>query len=260
MGLTSAQVHESALAWARRTYWSYVTGDKWCWACLAICGLVGTGAGIYFSWGLGRGGTVAVTVAVAAAGVLVALLLIFGGLVVVALRNQRDEARAALGEIVGLLDAVQIEAGPCARYGRPDYVLHIKVRNTGPQATFTAQITSNLLGLEAEYGAGNDLVWEHPQAPEKRLGKGEIGLLRFASFERMGERLMACFFAAPEFRHGGEGGYLPTMPHPVAADAMEFEFCVRNIDKDVTYKRDARITFAPDGRPDLELREVEAAL
>jgi hypothetical protein len=257
---SNPQVHETAPARAKRAYWSYVTGDKWCWACLAICGLVGTGAGIYFSWGRGRGGTVAVTVAAAAIGLLVALLLIFGGLAVVALRNQRDEVRAALGEIIGLLNAVQIEAGPCARYGRADYVLHITVRNAGPQATFSAQITSNLLGLEAEYGAGNELIWEHPQAPEKRLGKGQVGLLRLASFERRSERLMACFFAAPEFRHSGLGGYLPTMPYRVAADTMEFEFCVRNIDKDVPYRRTARITFAPDGRPDLELREVEAAL
>lgn len=175
------------------------------------------------------------------------------------IRLQRDQARAALGDIVGLRDSVQIEAGPCARYGRADYVQHISARNDGPQATFSAQITSNFRGLEAEYGAGNELVWEHPQGPEKHLGKGQAGLLRLASFERTGEGLMACFFAAPEFRHGGQNGYLPTMPYRVAADVLEFEFCLRNIEKDVVYRRKARVAFAPDGEPTLEISDVEGS-
>ena len=163
--------------------------------------------------------------------------------------NRRKHPRASY--------SVRIEAGPCSAYNRSDYVQHISVINEGPQATFSAQVTSNFVGLESAYGKGNELVWERPQATEKRLGKDQEGLLRLVSIQPEGGGgfgFTARFFASPEFRHkDAPGSYLPTMPYTIVADTLTFDFCVRNIDRDLAYKRSARITLAPDGRPTLEV-------
>lgn len=153
-------------------------------------------------------------------------------------------------------DDVGIEVGPSAKYAGTSYIQHVRVTNNGPQATFSAQVTSDFAGLDRAYGQGNELVWERPQAAEKRLGKDQEGLLRLAEFERVDGQLVVRFFAVPEYRHQGHpGSYLPTMPYSIVADSLTFEFCVRNVDRDIVYRRSARFTFTPEDEPVLELRE-----
>jgi hypothetical protein len=89
---------ESSLARAKRSYWAVVTGDKWAWLLLAICGLGVQGAGVYLGWGLGRSGASLVATVAGIVGYMAALLIIFVALVLSTLRAQRDEAREALQE------------------------------------------------------------------------------------------------------------------------------------------------------------------
>jgi hypothetical protein len=75
--MTAEPQPESSRAWAKRTFWRTVTSDWRAWVFLAICGLGGIAGGAFFSWGHGRNGVVVWTVAWAAIGLFVALLLIF---------------------------------------------------------------------------------------------------------------------------------------------------------------------------------------
>jgi hypothetical protein len=152
---------------------------------------------------------------------------------------------------------VEIHSGPSARYLDTQYVLHIRVVNLGRQANFSAQVTSNFDGLDRLYGRSNELVWERPQASEKRLGNAEEGLLRLAAFEDVDEGRVVRFFAVPEWRHQDQSrGYLETMPYPLAADSLTFDLCVRNVTLDLVYRRKACVTFGTDGQPMLELTEL----
>jgi hypothetical protein len=121
---------ESSLTQARRMFWPAVTSDWRAWVCLVACGIGGTAAGAYLSWGHGQAGTVVLTVVSAVGGVLVALLAIFAALwstapyrLIRARVNNLEAQVAELPSATGATDeeqirvalfAVRSELGACA--------------------------------------------------------------------------------------------------------------------------------------------------
>jgi hypothetical protein len=173
------------------------------------------------------------------------------------LRLERDDARGRVARKEALTDALLIEPEPTQQWGgRADYVQHILVTNRGPAAKFRAQVTSPISGLDKEYGKGMRVLWEQTNADEIELGEGELGRLRFASFERNDAGPHVTFYAIPTTRHATGEGYLPTQRYAVSGNELLFDLCLRNIEDDVTYERHARVVFSGESRPHLSLWEA----
>jgi hypothetical protein len=141
---------ESAFSRAKRTYWAVLTGNKWAWLCLAICGPAVQGAGTYLERSRGPGGSAVVALFAGIIGYVAASLLVLVGLLLSVLRIQRDEARQALEdahEVVAELTASPRVSSRCrviATEGSPT-TLRLAITNGGPQRLPTGTVINMIV-------------------------------------------------------------------------------------------------------------------
>jgi hypothetical protein len=141
-------------------------------------------------------------------------------------------------------ETVDIEPEDSQQWGESsDWVQHILVTNRGRRGKFRASVTSDIEGLDRKYGKGMRLLWEQSNSDELELGRNEQGRLRLASFQWSADRVEARFFAIPTSRHATGTGYLPTQPYRIAADELNFDLCLRNVESDEMWERYGRVTI-----------------
>jgi hypothetical protein len=172
-------MNESARNRAKRLFWQTVMGNKWAWFCLAICGLSGGAAGIYFAWGHGRTGTVVITVLCGAVGLVLGLLLIFLGLWFSGPTRQRDELKVAVREAKPATGddrpvSVRIDRAPIWRnFNYQAYILEMHVAITNQTDSDVQLAGFAWHGLSRAELVGNDQL--RAEVERTKMSRPQLG-------------------------------------------------------------------------------------